>query len=68
MVDDVGDQRRALGQTTGGWVRALGWMGNGVRWARSVPGLEIGYGRGHVGGRDPWAGGVYGLDPPPFAW
>ena len=42
MVDDVGDQRRALGQTTGGWVRALGWMGNGVRWARSVPGLEIG--------------------------
>lgn len=42
MVDDVGGRRRAPGQTTGGWVRALGWMGNGVRWAGSVPGLEIG--------------------------
>ena len=41
-VNDVGGRRRAPGQMAGGWVRALGWTGNGVRWPGSVPGLEIG--------------------------
>lgn len=30
------------GQMAGGWVLALGRTGNGVCWAGSVPGLEIG--------------------------
>ena len=42
MVDGVVGQRRAPGQRAGGCVPALGGRGNGVRWAGSVPGLEIG--------------------------
>ena len=42
MVDGVGGQRRDPGQRAGGWLRALGGRGKGVRWAGSVPGLGIG--------------------------